>query len=337
MARGQPDARTVHAALALATRAPSVHNTQPWRWRRAERSLHLYADRSRWLTATDPEGRDLLLSCGAALHHLRVALAALGWSTRVHRVPNPAEPDHLAVIEPHRRHDLAAAHAALTDAMVRRRTDRRVFVDRPVPPELLAALARAAAAEGAQLVTVSDPADRAELSSAIARAEQLEERDLDLWYETAVWSGKRFAATDGVPAANVPAGQHYRDVTMRRFTTATLSQPAVAVAEEDGSTLLVLATHRDDRVSQLRAGEALSAVLLAATDAGLASCPLSQAVEVEGTRRVVRERVLHRAAVPQLVLRVGWVGWLAGDSPPLPSTPRRAVDDVLDGPQAPGK
>src|SRR5437588_755719 len=213
MARGQPHARTVHAALALATRAPSVHNTQPWRWRWAEGSLHLYADRGHWLTATDPEGRDLLLSCGAVLHHLRVALAALGWCTTVHRVPNPAEPDHLAVIEPHRRRDPSEADAALTDAMVRRRTDRRVFVDRPVPPELLAALAGAAAAESARLVTVTDPADRAELTSAIARAERLEERDLDLWYEMAVWSGKRFAATDGVPAANVPAEQRYGDVT----------------------------------------------------------------------------------------------------------------------------
>lgn len=95
-----PDRETLRGAIALATRAPSVHNTQPWRWVVGEESVHLYADWSRQLPATDPDGRDLLISCGAALHHLRVALAALGWATVVHRIPNPAEPSHLAAIEP---------------------------------------------------------------------------------------------------------------------------------------------------------------------------------------------------------------------------------------------
>lgn len=100
MGRLSPDAGTMRAAIAMAIRAPSVHNTQPWRWEIGERTVHLYADWSRRVPATDPDGRDLLISCGAALHHLRVALGAEGWATTVHRVPNPARPDHLASVEP---------------------------------------------------------------------------------------------------------------------------------------------------------------------------------------------------------------------------------------------
>ena len=70
------DRRTVRAAIELASRAPSVHNSQPWRWMVGPHSVHLYADLRRWLPATDADGRDLVVSCGAALHHLRVALAA---------------------------------------------------------------------------------------------------------------------------------------------------------------------------------------------------------------------------------------------------------------------
>src|SRR5688572_15759901 len=92
------DRALVSAAVALATRAPSLHNTQPWRWAFDERTVHLRADRLHWLPATDPEGRDLLLSCGAALHHLRVALAARGVATEVQRFPDPADPDHLATL-----------------------------------------------------------------------------------------------------------------------------------------------------------------------------------------------------------------------------------------------
>src|SRR2546423_10352783 len=92
---------TVRGPIALATRAPSVHNTQPWRWLLGDSTIHLTADVSRQLPATDPDGRDLLISCGAALHHLHIALAALGWAGELHRIPNPADPTHLAAVEPH--------------------------------------------------------------------------------------------------------------------------------------------------------------------------------------------------------------------------------------------
>src|SRR6478735_1690911 len=92
----QLDRTTARAAVALANRAPSVHNSQPWRWRIGPTTLHLFADPARALPATDPDGRDLRISCGAALNHLRVALLAAGWDTRVHRLPDPALSLHLA-------------------------------------------------------------------------------------------------------------------------------------------------------------------------------------------------------------------------------------------------
>jgi len=81
-------------------KAPSVHNTQPWRWRFGRNDAELHADRGRQLTGTDPEGRDLMLSCGAALHHLRVALAARGLGCTVDLQPDPGDGDHLATVTP---------------------------------------------------------------------------------------------------------------------------------------------------------------------------------------------------------------------------------------------
>jgi len=91
-----PNRDTIRTALALAARAPSVHNSQPWCWRVGENSVHLYADPSLHLRQIDPDGRDMILSLGAALHHTVVGLAAVGWQARVHRLPNPADPDHIA-------------------------------------------------------------------------------------------------------------------------------------------------------------------------------------------------------------------------------------------------
>src|SRR5919112_4182009 len=97
------DQRTVRSALALAAAAPSVHNSQPWRWVVGPHAVHLYADLSRWLPATDAQGRDMIVSCGAALHHARVALAAVGLASSVHRMPHPDEPEHLATLQLHPR------------------------------------------------------------------------------------------------------------------------------------------------------------------------------------------------------------------------------------------
>ena len=137
-----PYVETVRTALALAIRAPSVQNSQPWRWRVGPHSLHLYADSDLHLHSTDPDGRELILSCGATLNHCVVALAALGWQAKVQRFPNPAEPDHLAAIELHR----AAAgevDVALAAAIPRRRTDRRLFSGWPVAHGEIALMERA--------------------------------------------------------------------------------------------------------------------------------------------------------------------------------------------------
>src|SRR4051794_28635610 len=115
----------------LATRAPSVHNTQPWHWRGSASELELYADRTRQLTAVDPDGRNLVLSCGTALHHAQVAAAALGWGVRVRRLPDADRPDLLATLTLSRR--APSRHAAeQLDAIERRCTDRRRFTSWPV-------------------------------------------------------------------------------------------------------------------------------------------------------------------------------------------------------------
>ena len=51
------DRQTIRAAVELGSHAPSLHNSQPWRWRLDGRSLLLQADLRRWLPATDADGR----------------------------------------------------------------------------------------------------------------------------------------------------------------------------------------------------------------------------------------------------------------------------------------
>ena len=318
------DRTTARAVIAMANRAPSVHNSQPWRWRVGDTTIHLYADPDRALPATDPEGRDLRLSCGAALHHLRVALLSAGIAATVHRLPDPAQPLHLAAVETHSGRP-TPDDLALARAIENRRTDRRVFSSWPVPPAMLAELVRVAADEGA-LLKILDESDRSAVARLIEHAGVEQALTPDMAQETAEWTGRSRGAREGVPAANVPA-EPLGDVPVRHFAGAEQSESLLGKYESDGTVLALFATSGDGAVDQLRAGEALSAVLLAATRFGLATDPISQPLEVTATRGQLRASVLGDAAEPQVLLRLGWAPM---STTPVPPTGRRALADTLD-------
>ncbi|CAJ1503174.1 Acg family FMN-binding oxidoreductase [[Mycobacterium] burgundiense] len=316
-----PDEATILAALALAVRAPSIHNTQPWAWRIGDAAVQLYADSERHLPHTDPARRDLMLSCGAALQHLTVALAALGWQTQVRRLPNPAEPDHLASVEicgpGGSQQDIA-----LAAAIPRRRTDRRVYSSWPVPAGDIALMASRAARSGVMLRQVESPA---RLAAVVAGAVHEHSQDVGYLTELSMWSG-RYGAVAGVPARNTPDTARNSPLPGRVFASPALAQPTGAAADLDAGVVLALGTATDDPVSVLRAGEATALVLLTATALGLSSCPVTEPLELPSTRDLVRTTVLDRDCVPQMLLRVGWAPLNAD---PLPATARRPLTEVV--------
>jgi nitroreductase len=321
-----PDHRTIHMVLSLATRAPSIHNSQPWRWRVDAQSLHLYSDPGRHLPNTDPDSRDLLLSCGASLHHAVAALAATGWQTKVHRLPDPLQPTLLASIEVS-RHPASEVDITLAAAIPRRRTDRRHYAWWPVPAADIALIAaRAAGAE----VVLRRVSSLPKLREIVARAAWQRASDHDYLTELTAWSG-RYGSVSGVPARNIPKPDPTSPIPGRLFAGAALEQPPETKAADDGAVVLALGTEDDTALARLRAGEATSLVLLTATALGLSSCPVTEPLEIAETREAVRTDVLGESGYPQMLLRIGWA---PVNADPLPSTPRRPLADVaawLDG------
>jgi nitroreductase len=319
------DRTTARAVIALANRAPSVHNSQPWRWRVTPSSIHLFADPARALPATDPEGRDLRLSCGAALHHLRVALLAAGLGSTVHRLPDPADPLHLAEVETISGRP-SPDDLALARAIENRRTDRRVFSSWPVPSQMLTELVRVAAAEGALLTVLDRESDRYAVARLTEHAAVEQALAPGLDRETAEWTGRSQGARHGVPSANVPA-EPAGTVPVRRFAGGEQEQSLLGTHESDGTVLALFSTPGDGPLDQVRAGEALSAVLLAATRYGLATDPISQPLEVAATRAQLQTVVLGGSAAPQVLLRLGWAPM---STVPVPQTGRRPLADTID-------
>lgn len=316
-----PDPKTVRAALSLAIRAPSVHNSQPWRWMVGDGSLHLYADTSRHLIHTDPDRRDLLLSCGASLHHAVVALAALGWQSRITRFPDPADPDHLASIEVTRR-EPGELDVVLAAAIPRRRTDRRLFSHWQVSGADVATIGVRVARMGVQMRRVELSTD---LKAVVAESVWRHVHDREYLGELTAWSG-RYSSTAGIPARNIPDSDAHAALPGRLFAGAALDQPPDTSARDDHAVLLALGTGTDDPVERVRAGEATSMALLTSTALGLASCPVTEPLEIATTRDAIRCDVFGGVEHPQVMLRVGWAP-VGAD--PLPATPRFPLDNVV--------
>lgn len=313
---------TLHRIVEIASRAPSVHNTQPWRWRGGSRTLELFADTSRQLRETDPDARNLTLSCGAALHHAQVAAGALGWESRVARHPDPAKPDLLACIDLSPGQPSATAEETLA-ALDRRCTDRRRFTAWPVPEERQAHLARLANHWGARAVALTDESERFIAERLVRKAHQVQWSDPAARAEQAAWQHR--GSGDGLPTDALPGADDLAGAHRHRFEDAWEDRATADLEASDG--LIVLFDTQDDAPAWLRAGEGLGAMWLAATTAGLALVPLSQVVEVPETRTAFQTEVLGSLAHPLLLVRVGW---RSTDRPPPARTPRRPVSEVLE-------
>ncbi|AYF75461.1 hypothetical protein D7D52_18165 [Nocardia yunnanensis] len=320
-------ARAFEAAVQMAVRAPSVHNSQPWRWRLEGKNIHLDADPTRHLPVTDPTTRALLMSCGAALHHMRVALAALGWQTRVDRLPDPEDPNRLATLEA-RPGQAAQSDIDLAAAIPHRQSDRRRYDSRGVSGAHLRQVSAVAPKIGAAARQVPGLL-RGALAQAASACAQRHARDPRYQRELHVWSGRHRSA-DGVPAANTPPTRVDDEIVLRTFDNPELADTQT---DSDGAEWLVICTPADDRLACLKAGEATSAVLLTATGLGLASCVQTEPLSMPDLAAALRTEVLHDCAFPQAMVRIGWTPATAA---PLPITPRRPTADIIDDPQCTG-
>lgn len=305
-----------------ALRAPSVFNTQPWHWQLHGDRLELRAERTRQLAATDPDGRLLTLSCGAALHHARISVAANGYQPVVERLPDPNDPDLLATVRCGQPREADEVEARLHAAIPRRRSDRRPYSDEPVPVPALRALRAAATAAGAYLHVVR-PDQLPMLAIAAAEANATQVSDPAYRLQLTRWTHRPPAAGDGVPSGTAirPAP---RRVPVRDFALDGQGGLDVGEGTDRGTRYAVLFGATDDPPAWLRAGEALSALLLTAVDLGLSASPMSDVVEVMWPRQMLRD-LLAGLGEPYLVVRVGF----AGKVDELPPAPRRSADDAV--------
>lgn len=314
----------VEVLIRAASLAPSLHNSQPWALAAGSRHIEVYADASRQLPSADASGRSLLLSCGAAIFNIRVALEHLSFSPRLRLLPDTEDATFLAVIEVRGRKRTRGTLGRYFDAIPARRTNRRPFKDAHLPGPVLAALGDAARAEGAALHFVADPDEVARIVDLLGDADLVDRTDPSRIAERRLWIGDRPPGSDdGIPEESLGP----RPV-QPRTAFRDLGQAGVLRDHEEferAPVLAVLSTTGDRPLDWLRAGQALERLLLEATLTGISASFMNQPLEQDDLRWLVRNP-LTGIGHSQMIVRLGY-----GD--PVPATPRRPIREVMRDPR----
>lgn len=308
----------LYACLKAAVAAPSVHNTQPWRFRVHDGVIEVYADRSRRLWVLDPTGRELMISVGAAVFNLRVEMLARGRLPVLYVLPDPTRPDLAArvTIGPVTEAPVSARH--LARVIPQRHTNRRPFTATPVPPQVRDDLVAAARAEGGDLVLV-DSGVREVLLNVVRAAERRRRNDPAYWSELDAWTRNPAHRRDGVPPEAFGPWDALETVPIRDFglTRPTTRRPVAPF--EEAPTLALFYSRGDTPADWVRAGAALERTLLTATVHGLATTLMTQPLEIPELRALFTR---PDGQLAQAVVRFGY-------GPLSPPSPRRPVADFL--------
>jgi hypothetical protein len=311
--------------LGYALLAPSSHNSQPWLFRIHEGNLELYADRSRACRVVDPHDRELLMSCGCALFHLRAAMRHFDCLGSVRILPNPDDRDLLAQLTLGREGENSTDDGQLFAAITRRRTNRLAFRGESVPTPVLLDLRAAAEKEGALLAFAPSDDVKLRLADLIAEGDRIQWSNQDFRRELANWIHPTDGChRDGIPGYAREFGDLMADAGPLIVRTFDLGDGIAANDHElaAGSPALgVLITEADHARDWLVAGQALARVLLRARVGHVWASFLNQPIEVRSLRSNI-PHVIGAAGFPQAILRFGY-----GDD--VRPTPRRAVEELL--------
>ena len=316
------DPVAIAAVLEAAAMAPSVHNSQPWRFRVLVDRIELHADLTRRLPATDPDDKELRLACGAALTNLRIALEALGIQPVVTLLPHETGSHALAVVRNGGHVTPATQLGDLRRAIPTRHTNRKPFLDAPVTQYQVSQLVRAAQTERSWLHPITDHVQRDRLHSLIVRAHQMQLASPEFRAELEHWTGHDGGRPDGVPARSAgPAPEPQDEWVLRDYSAGHAHERVPGKDFEHKPLIAVVCSYYEGRLAELQAGQALQRVLLTATTLGLSASFLSQPIEVLACREELR-RLLGAGITAQAILRVG-------HGSPVAPTPRRLVADLL--------
>jgi len=320
-----PQEEQLKFLLRYAILAPSGPNTQPWKFAIHECGISVFADLSRALPFVDPSNRTLYMSVGCAIANLAVAGAHFGFAPSVRYFPGGQESDLVAEVQ------LSPAGQRPVDGqedlfpqIQRRHTTKDRYENTAIEQFILKELERNINLPGLYLTYLSDKDSKGKITDLVSRAHQTQLAKKEFRQNLGKWLRSNWTTEpDGMPlyTFGVP------DVLSLGFPAAfkefDLSLPVIyrdSGLIHDCSTLAVLTTDQDDKLTWTMCGFALENLLLRATVYDVRASFFSQPIGLADLREELKAHI--NRGRPQLIFSLGM-------AKPMRPSPRRPLEDVI--------
>lgn len=312
-------------ALKYAILAPSAWNIQPWKFAIGDNYIDVFEDNERVQNERDPQGRELLVSCGAAIFNLRLAMHHYGLGAQAKYFPSADNKNHLVrlTVSPDSQDNLPSE---LLACCAKRHSYRRPFDSQRLSEDLVQQLKRAANDEGARFIPATTTSTQLALSGMVAEGDRDLGANEAARKEYASWMRTGDNKGDGVPGYALGFGaleSLFAPVTRRMFNYMdenAQKDRELAIAAPCVGTV---ATEADNEAAWLQAGQAMERLLLVGVANGLQASVLNQPISVSELRERLRTLLCIKTGWPQVVLRLGYT------SADIKPTPRRGLDEVI--------
>lgn len=313
--------------LNYAVLAPSAHNAQPWLFRLHDTRVDIIFDNKRTLSIVDPDYREMIISCGAAIGTLALAAKYFGYHLDVTLTPVTFPPNLLANLGLSKSHRPSSDDVGIFAAIKQRHTTRNAFGNTAVSPEVMAQCISATRSYGVEFAHFTG----IEYKSFIAELAELADRKQfsQPWFrsELASWMRpKNRLSRDGMSAVRFGLPDMLTPLmgfVVRTFNIGKRVAKRNRQKIQSGSpALAIFASESDSQHDWLNTGRALGHVLLILTRHGLGAAYINQVIEITALRNRLQKRSTTMA-YPQILLRIG-------PATPQPTVSmRRSVSECL--------
>ena len=324
-------AQQIYDAVEKAVLAPSSHNTQPWLFRILPDGVELRVDRRRTCPVVDPEDRELLISCGAALYHLRLALNHEGFATLVRVLPRSSDRDLVARVLIAGAHVVTDDDRLLYEAISKRRTNRFPFEDRGVDCDLQAEWINDVKSERAWMRLFHSLSDRNAIAELVCQGDRVQASDKAFRAELAGWVHSNHSnRRDGLPGYTHGTGDfasNFESFAIRSFDWGDGQAARDQKLVEASPVIAVLGTKTDTPTDWVACGQALEKMLLRAAAWSIDASFMNQPIEVPDLRNKLAMQV-EAEGFPQILLRLGF-GREVRPAPRRPTSEMIVNDEIF--------
>lgn len=306
-----------------ASKAPSGHNTQPWRFRIADDQITVLPDFESALPIVDKDNRELFISLGCAVENLCIAASELGYETEV------LERGVTGITV-----KLLKAHVSMKDPLFRyiekRQTNRSIYDGNKITGTILGQLQSMRTESHTQLYFAEINTSLADtIAEYILKGNEYQMSDMAFKNELLSWM--RFnrkqieTSPDGLSYlvfGNPPLPQLLAKPIVNLFLKPDVQNKSDKKKIQSSSHFVICTTRQNTIEEWIDLGRTLQRFLLKATACGIACAFVNQPCEITAFAAELREILPIHKEYPTLLLRIGYAG-------PLPYSPRKAVETLL--------